>query len=88
MTGNMNVVVASHGSVPKRPFFPPALPLVIMVGTLVGLLLSFSTVVVLDQLDDSFMTAEDVEKQLDVPVLGSVPNMRRHRLSPLGDAGR
>lgn len=80
-TGNIAVVVASYGSVPEKPAFPPPMPLVVVASVLLGLLLSFGAVVVLDLMDDTFVTPEDVEEHLGVPVLASVPRKRRHRLS-------
>ena len=81
--GDVNVVVASHGSVPGSPTFPPKLPLTVLIGVFVGLLLAVSSVIVMDWIDDKFTTPADVEERLDVAVLAVVPARRRHDVTHL-----
>jgi polysaccharide biosynthesis transport protein len=61
----------------------PNIPFNFMVGSLFGLLMGFGLVFLLEHLDRSLRRPEDVEKYLQVPVLGIVP-----RYSPLNGNGR
>ncbi len=82
-TGNIDVLISNHGVVPVRPFFPPPVPICVIVALLTGLVVSISSVIVLDVLDQSFKTSDEVEKALSIPVLATIPRQSRHRLTPL-----
>ena len=71
LRGN-NVRIVDPAQVPKSPFKPKktqALLLGLFGGLVVGLLLSF----VVEAIDQSIRTQEDVENKLDLPYLGLVP---------------
>ncbi len=48
----------------------------VLLGFLLGLVLSAGTVIVLTIMDDSIKSEEDVEKYLEIPVLASVPDRK------------
>jgi uncharacterized protein involved in exopolysaccharide biosynthesis len=85
-TGNVDVVIATHGSVPHRPFFPPPFILCLIVAVVAGLLVSFSSVLVMDVLDQSFKTPDEAERHLGAEVLATIPKRSRHQLTPLLEA--
>jgi len=82
-TGNVDVLVANHGVTPNKPYFPPPFVLSALVAFLTGLVVSFSCVVVLDILDQSFKTPDEVERHLSAGVLATIPKRAKHRLTPL-----
>ena len=59
----------------RRPINPPNLMGTTFVGTMVGLVLGLLLAFVLETLDTSIGTIEDVEAYLDVPVLGIIPHV-------------
>ena len=69
-SGDVEVVISSYGSVPTKPSFPPPLPLLIVVGVVFGFLLALLTVVLLDLVDDTFVTGDAVEEKLGVALPG------------------
>lgn len=64
----------SRASVPGAPFYPNK-KAKNMLGTLFGLFLGLVAAVILENLDISISTIEDIEKTLGVPVLGVVPRL-------------
>lgn len=71
--GVNNVAIVDRALVPGSPYAPNLLAnllLGIVGGFLAGLLLAF----ILDQLDDAIKTPADLEKALNLPLLGVVPN--------------
>jgi polysaccharide biosynthesis transport protein len=85
-TGNVDVLVANHGVTPNKPFFPPPFVLSALVALVTGLMVAFSCVVVLDILDQSFKTPDEVERHLSAGVLATVPRRAKHRLTTLLEA--
>lgn len=53
----------------------PNVPLVSLVSFLAGLAAAFLIAVLIEKLDDSFSTEEDVQKYLQLTVLGVIPNV-------------
>jgi capsular polysaccharide biosynthesis protein len=60
---------------PARPFGPQTRSLV-LAGALLGLLFGTVLVFALDYLDERFRGATDVERSLDLPVIGVVPETK------------
>lgn len=85
-TGNVDVIVANHGVAPNKPYFPPPFVLSVLVAIFTGLLVSFSFVVVLDIVDQSFKTPDELEKNLSENVLATIPKRSDHRLTRLLEA--
>lgn len=70
--GVNNVAVVDEARVPGSPYTPNLLAnllLGVVGGFLIGLLVAF----ILDQLDDAIKTPADLEKALNLPLLGVVP---------------
>lgn len=64
-------------SAPHRPTAPytPIIKDNVVIGLLIGLLLSCGIVILIAVLDTTVWREEDLERAFDIPVLGSVPSM-------------
>lgn len=91
--GVNNVAVVDRALDPSSPYTPNLLAnllLGIIAGTIIGLVAAF----ILDQLDDAIKSPADMEKVLDLPLLGVVPKVSferpvdelTDRTSPLSEA--
>jgi capsular exopolysaccharide synthesis family protein len=72
-TANARIVEAAR--VPKSPVYPNKQK-AIMVGLLLGLTLGISLAFLLDHMDNTLKGGEDVERRLNVPVLGLLPKLK------------
>jgi uncharacterized protein involved in exopolysaccharide biosynthesis len=72
----VNVSVISPATLPLRPVKPQK-GLLIFVGCLVGFIGGFGLAFVMEFLDHSLRTSEDVEHYLNLPVLASIPEMKQ-----------
>lgn len=76
--GTNNISIVDLATAPLKPSSPSwllNLALAVMLGLVSGGLLAL----LLDYLDDSFKTPEDIERELGVPVIGVVPRPRQSR---------
>jgi succinoglycan biosynthesis transport protein ExoP len=73
-TRNSNVVVVDRALVPGGPF-RPSLPRNVALGLIVGLFLGAGAVVLVELFDRTLRTPEDVERVLNLPVLGVIPDV-------------
>lgn len=71
-----NISIVDRAQVPGAPY-APSLSRNLMLGLLVGLLLGVAAALVLDYLDDTLKTPNDVEQHLHMAVLGIVPKLAR-----------
>jgi succinoglycan biosynthesis transport protein ExoP len=74
--GNAIVTLASPATVPQRPVKPNKrlnLALALLLGLVVSAALSF----LLDQLDNTVKTPEDVQRLTGLPTLGAIPHVSR-----------
>ncbi len=69
-----NIAIIDRAQVPRLPVKPNSL-LNLGIGLLLGLLLGIALALVLEFLDDTLKTPEDVEQKLRLPVLGIVPKL-------------
>jgi uncharacterized protein involved in exopolysaccharide biosynthesis len=69
------VSMLSPATLPRRPIKPQKRVLV-LVGCLIGLLGGFGAAFVLEYLDHSLKTREDVEHYLGLPVLAAIPEQK------------
>lgn len=67
------VVIVTPAIAPERPINPPKSASSLIVGLFMGLLLGVFFSIVMENLDTSIGTIEDVENYLDLPVLGVIP---------------
>ena len=74
-----NVSIIDRAEVPSQPF-KPSLPVNLAIGMLLGLVLAVLAVSVLEFIDDTLKTPDDVEQKLKLAVLGLIPKLSK--LSP------
>lgn len=78
-----NISIVDRAQVPSWRF-KPSLGLNLAVGVLAGLLLGALVAFVLEFLDDTLKTPEDIEQRLKLAVLGIIPRLRKQ--SPMDAA--
>ncbi len=69
-----SVTILDHAVIPSRPV-SPRIPLNIAIALAVGLMVALALVFLLEYLDNTVKTAEDVQEYLGLPVLGIIPYM-------------
>jgi len=69
-----NISIIDRAVVPKEPF-APNLSRNLMLGLLLGLMLGVGTALLLEYLDDTLKTPDDIERHLHLAVLGIVPKL-------------
>lgn len=74
-----NVTILNEATVPTKPARPRVLLNVIM-GVLVGLMLGFAAVFLLELLDRRVRSTDDLESGLDAPVIGNLQTWNPSRL--------
>ncbi|TVR56603.1 MAG: polysaccharide biosynthesis tyrosine autokinase [Candidatus Competibacteraceae bacterium] len=79
--GTNNISVVDAARVPNSPF-KPSLRRNVLLALLLGLLGGIGLAFLLEHLDDTFKQPDDVEKRLNLPVLGLIPLIPHKR----GDA--
>ena len=67
------VSIVAPALIPTYPINPPNIGSSVFVGLLLGIMLGAFFAVVIENLDTSIGTIEDVENYLDLPVLGVIP---------------
>lgn len=70
---NGNVQILDKVQVPEKPVKPHK-ALNVAIAFFLGLMVSIGLVFVLEYMDNTIKTQEDVEKCLDIPVLGTIPD--------------
>lgn len=75
-----NISVVDRAVVPTGRF-KPNLPLNLAIGLLLGAMLGVLVAFVLEFLDDTIKTPEDLEQQLRLAVLGVIPNLRKQSMA-------
>ncbi|WP_368863198.1 Wzz/FepE/Etk N-terminal domain-containing protein [Staphylococcus hominis] len=70
---NVTVLSSANGTAIK---VSPKLANNLIIGFILGLFLAVVIIVLKELFDKRIRTEEDVEKELDVPVLGSIPNLK------------
>ena len=71
---NGNVRVIEEVELPENPVSPNK-TMNIAIAFLLGLMVSVGLVFLLEYLDNTYKTKEQLEKDTDIPVLGSIPDM-------------
>lgn len=69
---NGNIEILDQPKIPKKPVKPNK-KLNILIAFFLGLMISVGLVFVLEYLDNSIKTKEEVEKYIDLPVVGIIP---------------
>lgn len=91
--GVNNVAIVDRALDPSSPYTPNLLANLLL-GIIAGLIVGFVAAFILDQLDDAIKSPADMEKVLDIPLLGVVPKVSidrpvdelTNRTSPLSEA--
>ncbi len=69
---NGNVQVLEHVELPEKPVAPNK-TMNIAIAFILGIMVSFGIVFLLEYLDNTYKNKEQLEKDLDIPVLGVIP---------------
>lgn len=93
--GTNNIAIIDRAERPGAPF-SPNLQKNLFVWFMLGLLAAAAAIAVLEILDDTFKTPEEIEEQLGLPVLGIIPitegdiiaTIRQSPISPIAEAYR
>lgn len=72
---NGNIKIIEKVELPEKPVSPNK-KMNIAIAFLLGLMVSIGLVFLLEFLDNTFKNKEQLERELDLPVLGSIPNMK------------
>jgi exopolysaccharide transport family protein len=72
-----DVTLISYAPVPGEPSFPKR-KLLVALAVVVSGVIAIILVLVIEQLDVGFRSAEQLEQSFGIPVLGSVPDLGRH----------
>src|SRR4030095_16351946 len=85
--GANEVSIATYSRLPKEPIGPPRLRNII-IAFLLSLAAGVGLAFLLDFLDDTVKSLEDVDRYVQLPALALIPSSRheRSRLLPLGGA--
>ena len=71
---NGNVRIIEEVELPENPVSPNK-PMNIAIAFLLGLMVSVGLVFLLEYLDNTYKNREQLEKELDIPVLGAIPDV-------------
>jgi capsular exopolysaccharide synthesis family protein len=71
---SINARVVNKAVVPSSPYKPNK-RIMLAIGLFVGLLLGFGLAFLLEHFDNTFKSSQEVEKKLNVPVIGMLPNI-------------
>ena len=74
MVPNGNVKVLEEVQLPENPVSPNK-TMNIAIAFLLGLMVSVGLVFLLEYLDNTYKNKEQLEKGLDIPVLGTIPDL-------------
>ena len=74
MQGRGDVVVLEHAEMPTNPYYPSYRNNV-LTGALIGFLLACFVVVIRALTDTTLWSEDDLSKQFDIPVLGTIPQL-------------
>lgn len=69
-----SIEVIDNAKAPKLPVKPNII-LNVLIGAIIGILLGFGLAFVVDYLDHTLKSGEDVERHLNIPVLGAIPRL-------------
>ena len=70
----INARVLDKATVPSSPYKPNK-KIMLIVGLLLGLLLGLGMAFLVEHFDNTFKSSEEVEKKLNLPVIGMLPNI-------------
>jgi succinoglycan biosynthesis transport protein ExoP len=73
-----NVSVIDPAPLPTSPFSPKKLQNLLL-ATLLGLVLGVALALLVETLDDTVKSTEDLEKQCNLPLLGTLPSLNSYR---------
>jgi len=74
---NTNTRIVDHAVLPTRPIKPNK-SLIVTIAALLAFLIAVGLTLLLDALNNTFKSTEQVESHLNIPVLGFLPMMKTH----------
>lgn len=74
---NGNIQVLEEAVFPEKPVSPNK-KMNIAIGLILGLMVGVGLAVLLEFLDNSFRSKEQLEKELDIPVIGTIPVIEKN----------
>ena len=80
---NVNILAEAIGDPEQAPLKPSPL-LNMAIALVVGLMASVGLVFLLEYLDNSIKTEQDIEKILELPVLGVITTIQEHEVGKQG----
>lgn len=72
---NGNIQVIEEARFPTNPISPNK-KMGFLISIVLGLVLGFGTTLFVEFMDNTYKNKESLEKELDIPVLGTVPNLK------------
>ena len=75
MVPNGNIKVIEEVKLPEAPISPNK-KMNIAIAFLLGLMVSVGLALLLEFLDNTFKTKDQLERELDIPVLGVIPTVK------------
>lgn len=78
--GQSDARIISPAHVPRSPSFPPV-TLLLALGLIGGAIIGILIALLLEQLDNTFRTDDEVEERTGLPVLSVVPRISRRRMT-------
>lgn len=72
LISNANVQIIENASLPEKPVSPNKI-LNISIALLIGIIIGVGVAIILDFKDTTYSCKEDLEKEIDLPVLGVIP---------------
>ncbi|WP_066890473.1 YveK family protein [Clostridium nigeriense] len=69
---NGNVKVVQRVRLPEKPVSPNK-KINVLIGALAGIVLGIASVFLIERFDKTIKSKEELEKELDIPIIGSVP---------------
>lgn len=75
---NGRVKILQEVTLPEKPISPNK-KINILIGFLLGLIVSTGLVFLLEFLDETIKTKDELEKEIDIPVIGLIQNMNKYK---------
>lgn len=75
MVSNGNIQIIEKVELPEEPVSPNK-KINIVIAFLLGLIISIALVLLLEFLDNTFKSKEQLERELDIPVIGAIPQIK------------
>lgn len=75
MVSNGNIQIIEKAKLPEQPISPNKF-MNIVIAFLLGIMISVGLVLLLEFLDNTFKSKEELEEELEIPVIGAIPEIK------------